>query len=240
MVVTIHPQPDAQKPNNIGIPGGNTGTDPDKNKISGKYQGKALTAPAKALLPSGISKNIGSDDLASTTIDGKQLVLQIPNIISGETTAIGGNVTFGGRSYQRFYASGLNYKNSKFGYITEGGTDYIFSHGVPTANMPTSGSARYTGAAFINKGGQVGTGVSDVSADFAAKTITVDITPASKSPFTAISFKGLIDGNKFNSVDNSAVDSHGYFYGDNASEVGGTVTDTRNNAFGSFGARRAN
>ena len=68
----------------------------------------------------------------------------------------------------------------------------------------------------------------------------MDITPASKSPFTAISFKGLIDGNKFNSVDNGAVDSHSYFYGDNTSEVGGTVTDTRNNAFNSFGARRAN
>lgn len=78
-------------------------------------------------------------------------MLQIPNIISAETTVIGGNVTFGNRSYQRFYASGLNYQNSKFGYITEGGTDYIFSHGVPTANMPTSGSARYTGAALSTK-----------------------------------------------------------------------------------------
>ena len=43
------------------------------------------------------------------------------------------DATIGSTSYRQFAVSGSRYTNSKFGYLTLGDQDYIFSQGAPTA-----------------------------------------------------------------------------------------------------------
>ena len=98
------------------------------NQVTGAYRGKAFVV-ASGSQPGSINeaKNVGSDALAVLNANGKQVALQIPGVIAGSLTQINGNLNYNGKSYKLFYASGTNYRNSKFGYINDGNEDYIFS-----------------------------------------------------------------------------------------------------------------
>ena len=211
------------------------------NQVAGAYRGKAFVV-ASGSQPGSINeaKNVGSDALAVLNANGKQVALQIPGVIAGSLTQINGNLNYNGKSYKLFYASGTNYRNSKFGYINDGNEDYIFSQGLPTTNMPSSGSVRYAGIAVLGKGGAVGPAPANFTADFGQKTLSADITPLQNSrvAFNPIKFNATINGNSFSTGD-GAVQSTGYFYGDNARELGGVLHDSSQSLGGSFGAIRA-
>ena len=119
------------------------------NKVSGTYQGKAYIIPVNG--GTGKAENIGGNNIATPTISGQQIATEIPNISGGGRTFISNSNIFG-KSYRFFVASGRNeLPNSRFGYINEGDKDYIFSHGTLTTNMPTSGTAKYSGEAVLGR-----------------------------------------------------------------------------------------
>ena len=209
------------------------------NQVTGAYRGKAFVV-ASGSQPGSINeaKNVGSDALAVLNANGKQVALQIPGVIAGSLTQINGNLNYNGKSYKLFYASGTNYRNSKFGYINDGNEDYIFSQGAPTANMPTAGVAKYSGAAAVGRAAVADTALANFSANFGEKTLTGSITKNSRVAFNPIKFNATINGNSFSTGD-GAVQSTGYFYGDNARELGGVLHDSSQSLGGSFGAIRA-
>ena len=108
------------------------------DKATGQYQGKAFIVPL-GQQPKGLAdaKSIGSDKLGVLNINGKRLPLEFSNLRAGNMINLRDS-TVDGISYKRFIVSGTNYQNQKFGYINDGTNDYIFSQGLPTANMPAS------------------------------------------------------------------------------------------------------
>lgn len=206
------------------------------NKVSGTYQGKAYIIPVNG--GTGKAENIGGNSIATPTIGGQQITTQFPNVhVGGITQLINSNMF--GKSYRLFIASGSNFANSRFGYINEGDKDYIFSHGVLTTNMPTSGVAKYDGNAAVGRSAVGAAANASFTADFGQKTFTGKITKAEKSyiDFNPIDINATISGNSFSG--DGAVKSNGNFYGNNAAEVGGIFHDTTQNLYGSFGAKRA-
>ena len=119
----------------------------------------------------------------------------------------------------------------------------FFAQGYRTLDMPTSGTAAYSGQALVADARSRSTGIiqaditqtdASFSVDFGARTLTGKI--GSFQPFTA-----SIQGNRFATDDrNIPFDSYpisakGGFYGPKAAELGGVFTD---NSFsiGSFAA----
>ena len=207
------------------------------NKVSGTYQGKAYIIPVNG--GTGKAENIGGNNIATPTISGQQIATEIPNISGGGMTFISNSNIFG-KSYRFFVASGRNeLPNSRFGYINEGDKDYIFSHGTLTTNMPTSGTAKYSGEAVLGRSASGTLGTANITADFGQKTLAGSITRSKDSDinFNQIDLNATISGNSFSG--DGAVKSNGNFYGNNAAEVGGIFHDTTQNLYGSFGAKRA-
>lgn len=211
---------------------------PNTPTPSSAYMGKTYIVPVNSSAPTQ-TYNTTSNSIATLTANGQELAVQLPGIISGGFTQLTGNTTYNGKSYSRFIVSGTRYVNSKFGYITEGQKDYIFSHGAPTANMPASGRVEYDGDALIGKAGSVSVADADFVADFGQKTLTGSITRDSQSTFAfnPIAINATISGNTF-AANNGAITSSGYFYGNNAAEIGGVFSDSSQGIAGSFGARK--
>ena len=209
---------------------------------SGKYQGKGFVVPL-GQQPNGLAdaKSIASDDLAVLNMDGKKLPLQLPNISGANITSVRG-ATIGDTSYKQFIVSGSRYANSKFGYLNDGSKDYIFSQGVPTATMPTTGVVKYSGAAAVGQAAVADSALANFSADFGAKTLTGSISQNASSAvdFKPVNISAGIEGNTFSSKADAAVKTTGGFYGDNAHELGGIFQDSAQAISGSFGAVRSN
>ena len=206
------------------------------NKVSGTYQGQAYIIPVNG--SAGKAENIGSNSLATHSIDGQKLTTEFPNVSFNEIANFTDSKILG-QSYRLFIASGKNYAHSRFGYISEGDKDYIFSHGVPTTNMPSNGIVRYVGNAALGRTAIGAVADADIVADFGQKTLRGQISQIARSrfDFSQINFNATISGNSFSG--DGAVKSNGNFYGNNAAEVGGIFHDTTQNLYGSFGARRA-
>jgi len=214
----------------------------NSDNASGKYQGKGFIVPL-GQQPNGLTdaKSVVSDDLAVLNLDGKKLPLQLPNISSGNITSVRG-ATIGDTSYKQFIVSGTRYANSKFGYLNDGSKDYIFSQGVPTATMPTTGVVKYSGAAAVGQAAVADSALANFSADFGAKTLTGNISQNASSAvdFKPVNISAGIEGNTFSSKADAAVKTIGGFYGDNAHELGGIFQDSAQAISGSFGAVRSN
>lgn len=215
------------------IPGNNAG-----NSVSGIYRGTAVVVPSGSTINSSHrTLNIGSDNLNTLNVNGKQFNLRPVNENGSITTT---NIrSRDGKSYEIFVVSNFDYQNSRYGYIKSGNEDYIFSQGTPTARMPGSGIAQYVGQAAFVHNGEAGTGDTRFTADFAAKTLNGTITSKDHSvTFTPVTINATINGNSFATANGAAVSSGGHFYGDNARELGGLFSDTVQRLSGSFGAIR--
>ena len=226
--------PSVPKPNTPSVPTPNT---PPANNVSGKYQGTAYIVPVGSQPSQAI--NIGTDTPDTPTIGGAQLFTRIPNFFVGGFF-VNRNGKINGKSYKFFTISGTRYA-SRFGYINEGNNDYIFSLGERTTNMPSSGSASYSGEGIVGRAANAETATAKITADFGQKTVKGELTqtPSDRSTFTfnPVSFNATINGNSFSG--DGAVKANGNFYGNNAAEVGGIFHDTTQNLYGSFGAKRA-
>lgn len=211
------------------------------DKATGQYQGKAFIVPL-GQQPKGLAdaKSIGSDKLGVLNINGKQLPLEFSNLREGNMISLRDS-TVDGVSYKQFIVSGTNYQNQKFGYINDGTNDYIFSQGLPTTNMPASGTVKYSGAAAVGRAAVADTAVASFNANFGEKTLngTISKNANGQIEFNPINLAATINGNTFSSKDDAAVKTTGSFYGDNARELGGIFQDSTQTLSGSFGAIRS-
>lgn len=220
-------KPAPQQPNNPG-----TNTPPPQ----GTYQGQIAIVPTGTTITASTPlKSTASNNLGIVNADGKQIAAQIPGFVSGNLTILSGS-NINGKSYKTFIVSGYKYPNSKFGYITEGNEDYIFSHGALTTNMPTSGRVKYDGDAIIARAGITTTGDADFVADFGAKTLTGKIDDSKGFAFNPVHIHATISGNSF-ITGAGPVNAGGNFYGPNAAELGGVFNDASQELSGSFGAK---
>ena len=164
----------------------NQGGQQNKDKAVGQFQGKAFVVPL-GKQPNGLAdaQSVGSDKLNVLNINGKQLPLEIANIRAGNMLRMQ-NSTVDGKSYKLFVVSGTIYQNQKFGYINDGNEDYIFSQGAPTANMPTAGVAKYSGAAAVGRAAVADTALANFSANFGEKTLTATASAPRATPPSAV------------------------------------------------------
>ena len=208
------------------------------NNVSGSFQGQALTVANGSTANFSNRQNVGSNSLTTLNVGGKQIPLQLPGIYSGGMTHIQGNITGLNTNAKLFSVSGSKYQSSKFGYISQDGSDYIFSQGQRTANMPSSGRANYVGDATMGRSGEAVLGYSHFTADFGNKTLEGSITPERGSNLKSLDISATISGNGFSTANNAAVSSSGNFYGNNAAELGGIFTDSSQNIAGAFGGHK--
>lgn len=144
---------------------------------------------------------------------------------------VGGNSGANGTAYARY------------GFVNDA-TDRlatIFYQGVPTTNMPTTGSATYKGHAisvFPEENTYV-TGDSSFNVDFANKKLTGTLSNWKNSDGTAdtitknVSVSSSITGNTFKGDNNQ-----GKFYGPNAQNMAGSFVDKNQKLQGVFGANK--
>ena len=230
----------------------NTPVDPQRpsNDNSGRsnndaYHGTAFAIPDGATFNSAHhAKALNSTRLGVVHIDGKHLPAQQSGIYVGGLPNIRSNsIQINGVSYKNFLVSGHNYRNSRFGYITHDNTDYIFSQGAFTTNMPNQGIVEYDGDAAVGRNGVAGVADADFTVNFGNKTVSGRIKAERDSniQFNPIYLTATINGSHFSGSANSAgVSTAGHFYGDNARELGGIFHDSTQNLSGSYGAVRDN
>lgn len=136
--------------------------------------------------------------------------------------------------------NGRNLSQSYYGYFKEGvnGTPHLFSQGNTTTRMPQSGKVNYVGNAVNvatstdGKSHAITTPTANFSVDFGAKTLTGQINNT-----TRVELSGTVNGNRFSGTKNG-VTTNGYFYGDNAAELGGTYKNANGTVSGAYGAKK--
>ncbi|RKW13949.1 MAG: hypothetical protein D8H94_09195 [Cardiobacterium sp.] len=225
-------------------------SDPERPRINTRdydsrqaYHGTAYSLPSqRARVDNRYLHALNSNQLDTLNLDGKSLPSHQAGIYTGGVPRLQARqtITVAGKSYQNFLISGDDYQNSRFGYLSHDGHDYIFSQGAFTRNMPNRGSARYEGEAVIGRDGSADVGKASFRADFGARTVSGRITPEDNSRvyFNPLNIDARIDGNAFYSDSDDRVSSSGHFYGDGAREIGGVFHDNSQNLRGSFGAIR--
>ncbi|WP_274584768.1 Slam-dependent surface lipoprotein [Neisseria leonii] len=157
-------------------------------------------------------------------VDGKEIALVSPGVISGGFTNLNGNVV-----------SGSHMSYARYGSVAADGTRYTFAQGAPTADMPANGVATYNGLALhIQNGQQPNTrGTSRFTVDFGQKTLSGTISGVG----TDVDLQGAISGNTFQGTHNGTAVSGG-FYGPGAAELSGTYRNSAQGFEGAFGAAK--
>jgi lipoprotein len=186
-------------------------------------------------------QTLNSNNFETVRIDGERLPARQVGIYTSGVPRLRANtpITVEGVSYKNFLISGEHYQNSRFGYITRDNTDYIFSQGALTQNMPSTGIARYDGEAIVGRNGQTDAADAKFIVGFGSRSLSGRIIPLrdSKVAFNEVNFNASIDGNSFYN-NGLSVGTNGNFYGDNARELGGVFYDNNQELRGSFGATR--
>ncbi len=139
---------------------------------------------------------------------------------------------------RKMIVSGVDYLHTRFGVVDTVETWGTFAQGKATDNMPTSGSATYTGRALgaiegISARSFV-TGDSEFTVKFGAeKSVHGKLNNWEVADMPDLEFDAKINGNSFEG--NGA---KGKFFGPNAAELGGVLNTTHNGKAvgGSFGA----
>lgn len=186
-------------------------------------------------------------------IDGKEFAIVKDNNINS------GYFTSSISSYSTHYGT---VGNSRFGVMhdTKNNTEYVFYTGneniTPINDMPTTGSAKYSGYAIAYRAADGKTFMTynnrtpyhvNFNIDFSNKTINgkidkmYDYTDGNNANNTSeiknIELSATITGNTFSGTKNS-VSTNGIFVGSQANEMTGLFNDSNNKISGAFGARR--
>ncbi|MGY0399498.1 MAG: transferrin-binding protein-like solute binding protein [Ostreibacterium sp.] len=209
---------------------------------AGKAIGNTLlnTNPAvegnqKTISSSGavaVTTSNSSDDINSIDFGAETIQLIPSGIASGGFFTLTSPNGLNGDGISRI-VSGDNYSYSRFGLLYQAGQDTkdLFSQGMPTTDMPTTGQVKYAGDYVLTN---ETTGRVNLMADFASKTLTAQFDDNFST--TKDKYQAVIAGNEFDSNDDDN-SMQGQFYGSQAAELAGTITDRTNNA--AFGAKKS-
>lgn len=123
----------------------------------------------------------------------------------------------------------------RYGLVKKGNSEYLaFQHGEITPNMPSNGSAIYSGHAVISDGRNMNTNPTvHLKADFGKKQLNGAIVENNQK---VLGIHAHIRGNGFYSPESASVATEGNFYGQNANSVGGVFLEEKSGKHGSFGA----
>lgn len=178
----------------------------------------------------------------SINVDGTNVAIGFPGISAGGWL----NAKANGRDLK--VCCGI-YSDMRFGLtdsLDDNGNAYVFYNGNPTRNMPTSGSASYSGQSIISanvpaldKEGFY-TGTSQFNVDFGNKTLNGYLGINNIQP---VNINASISGNSFNgTATSSSLPSagrvEGKFYGDQAKQLAGLAQANDNNWGAVFGAQK--
>ncbi|EJP29712.1 putative transferrin-binding protein 2 [Haemophilus sputorum HK 2154] len=178
----------------------------------------------------------------SINVDGTNVAIGFPGISAGDWL----NAKANGRDLK--VCCGI-YSDMRFGLtdsLDDNGNAYVFYNGNPTRNMPTSGSASYSGQSIISanvpaldKEGFY-TGTSQFNVDFGNKTLNGYLGINNIQP---VNINASISGNSFNgTATSSSLPSagrvEGKFYGDQAKQLAGLAQANDNNWGAVFGAQK--
>lgn len=162
---------------------------------------------------SAISPTVGTPEIGKVVIDGKIITL-------------GRNLT-----------TGTRFDNVRYGYLNENGsTATLIAQGVLSNSIPNRGQATYRGSAVhvrINGATPtVQTIPATFNVDFANKTIVGKIQASN-----GIDLGATISGNRFSGIVDG-ISTLGYFYGSEASELGGVYKNSDGSLSGAYGAKK--
>ena len=185
---------------------------------------------------------INGYNTTSINVDGTNVAIGFPGISAGDWL----NAKANGRDLK--VCCGM-YSDMRFGLtdsLDDNGSAYVFYNGNPTRNMPTSGSASYSGQSIISanvpaldKEGFY-TGTSQFNVDFGNKTLNGSLGINNIQP---VNINASISGNSFSgSASSSSLPSaarvEGKFYGDQAKQLAGLAQAHDNNWGAAFGAQK--
>lgn len=171
-----------------------------------------------------VSKTAATTTVNKVVIDGQAVDFIPSGFTVGKLNMRAGNMDrIGGSS---------NLAYTRYGYIREGvgGTPYLFAQGVVTNNMPTTGTATYTGQAAHLQNGQVDLVDARFNVNYGTKNLTGTVGT------TALS--ATISGNSFAGTHANGITTTGRFYGNNAAELGGTYSNANGSVAGAYGAKK--
>ena len=174
-----------------------------------------------------IAETSNPQPLQSVLVDGVHIPLTAPQGNWTDISANGYSGKVNGYSYTRFGVL----QNNKVGVYQ------TFYQGTPTADMPQTGKAEYTGQAVVVDGNKVNTQLAArFDVDFGRKTLAGALTDSSGQ--AAVNLNANITGNTFHSTVGADVETHGGFFGSDASELAGDFRDYNSNKTGAYGARK--
>lgn len=135
---------------------------------------------------------------------------------------------------------GAKQNHTAYGYYFQGTNSlpHLFSQGEVSNQVPNAGKATYVGGAVNvatstdGKYIHITTPTANFDVDFSAKTLIGHINTANK-----IQLQGTINGNKFSGTKND-ITTNGYFYGNQASELGGIYKNGNGTISGAYGAKK--
>lgn len=218
-------------------------TQPSQPQVTGGTGG--------ALVISGSDNNVNvkretlnSYSPTTLNVDGKTITIGYSGIFSGSWS----NFRIGSTDTNTQVCCG-RYTDTRFGAVgslSGNANDYFFYNGNPTTNMPTSGSASYTGQSIISANvpalanEDYHTGTSKFNVDFGNKTLNGSLDIERIQP---VNVNATISGNSFAGTANSAslpsaARVEGKFYGNAAKELAGLAQGNDNSWGAAFGAQK--
>lgn len=225
--------------NQSNTPTNNNVAQPNQQASSGT--GAALVASDSTSL-SIRRAEINGYNTTSINVDGTNVAIGFPGISAGGWL----NAKANGRDLK--VCCGM-YSDMRFGLtdsLDDNGSAYVFYNGNPTRNMPTSGSASYSGQSIISanvpaldKEGFY-TGTSQFNVDFGNKKLNGSLGINNIQP---VNINASISGNSFTgTATSSSLPSagrvEGKFYGDQAKQLAGLAQANDNNWVAAFGAQK--
>lgn len=201
--------------NNIGTGIGSTDTTKPTptNNINVGIQGAKMEINT-ATGASNISPTVGTSEIGKVVIGDKIIELDSRNLRTGS-----------------------RFDNLSYGYLTQNNTTpTLFVQGNVSSSVPVRGQATYRGNAVHVRANGSNPVVQVVPAtfnvDFANKTLTGKIQASN-----ALDLSATISGNRFSGTKDN-VATQGYFYGTDASELGGVYHNDDGSLSGAYGAKK--
>lgn len=162
----------------------------------------------------GVNRN-GTSNISATTATS-----DISKVVIGDTTyELGSNLL-----------TGSQFVNVRYGYLKD--ATVLFAQGAVASNVPSTGRASYQGSAVHVASGQARVAPASFVADFDKKTLVGTVRVAN-----GVNLGANISGNRFSGTIDG-VSTTGYFYGENANELGGLYTNSDGTISGAYAAKK--
>lgn len=198
--------------------------------VADSIHGQAISADDD----SAFSQNVSSTNINQLIVGGQTYAVSFPNISAGAFSDMN-------TSSYHSVASGTHMSYAKYGFYEDKATDreYYYYQGqkTPAANVPTTGTATYTGQSVYDCDGcndQIITGTSTFNVDFAAKTLTGTVSNNRAN----VALTANISGNNFTGTAADGTVTNGAFFGTNAEELAGVYKNAARDFGGAFGAKK--